>query len=88
MPSPQASRRGPGAGGTLEEKEGALPPTQAQGPEVGLLGEGEEGEEAALPSPAPAGRPPAAARRGAEGSLEEPPLPPEARELLRRYFAP
>ncbi len=87
-PPPQASRRGPGAGGTLEEKEGALPPTQAQGPEVGLLGEGEEGEKAALPSPWPAGRPPEAVRRGVEVYLEKTPLPPEARELLRRYFAP
>ena len=64
------------------------PPTQAQGPEVGLLGEGEEGEEAALPSPWPAGRPPEAVRRGVEVYLEKTPLPPEARELLRRYFAP
>lgn len=87
-PLPQASRRGPNAGGALGEKEGSLTPTQAQGPEVGLLGEGEDGDKAALPSPWPGGQPPEKVRRGVEVYLEKTLLPPEARELLKRYFSP
>lgn len=87
-PPPQASRRGPNAGGALGEKEGSLTPTQAQGPEVGLLGEGEDGDKAALPSPWPGGQPPEKVRRGVEVYLEKTLLPPEARELLKRYFSP
>ncbi|MDM7323787.1 MAG: hypothetical protein P3W93_002115 [Thermus sp.] len=60
---------------------------EAIGPEEGLLAPGGEGNGQALPSPWQQGRPPEAVRRGVEVYLERTPLPPEARELLRRYFS-
>ena len=61
-------------------------PRPPEGPGQGLLAPGGEGGEGALPSPWPGGRPPERVRRGAEVYLERTPLPPEAKELLRRYF--
>jgi hypothetical protein len=79
---------GPGLGGPapeLGEAPQVLPPA-LEGPGQGLLEPGGEGGEGALPSPWPGGRPPERVRRGAEVYLERTPLPPEARELIRRYF--
>jgi len=62
------------------------PGKSPSGPEAGLLSPGGEGGAGDLPAPWPGGRPPEGVRRGAEVYLERTPLPPEARELLRRYF--
>jgi hypothetical protein len=79
-------RGGVGSGtGDVQQGPPVLPPTP-QGEEAGLLPPG-EGEGEGLPSPWPAGRPPERVRRGVEVYLEKTPLAPEARELLRRYFA-
>ncbi|MCX7848789.1 hypothetical protein [Thermus sp.] len=77
----------PGTGGPLPlvDRE-ALPAPTPLGPGQGLLGPGGEGGAPDLPSPWPAGRPPEEVRRGVEVYLERTPLPPEVRELLRRYF--
>jgi hypothetical protein len=91
-PGPQGEEpgggAGPGLGGPapeLGEAPQVLPPA-LEGPGQGLLEPGGEGGEGALPSPWPRGRPPERVRRGAEVYLERTPLPPEARELIRRYF--
>ncbi len=91
-PGPQGEEpgggAGPGLGGPapeLGEAPQVLPPA-LEGPGQGLLEPGGEGGEGALPSPWPGGRPPERVRRGAEVYLERTPLPPEARELIRRYF--
>ena len=90
-PSPAQGQKGetqPGLGGPateLGEAPQVLPPA-LEGPGQGLLEPGGEGGEGALPSPWPGGRPPERVRRGAEVYLERTPLPPEARELIRRYF--
>jgi hypothetical protein len=91
-PGPQGEEpgggAGPGLGGPapeLGETPQVLPPA-LEGPGQGLLEPGGEGGEGALPSPWPGGRPPERVRRGAEVYLERTPLPPEARELIRRYF--
>ena len=91
-PEPQGAEpeRGsrPGPGGPFPELGTApkdLPPAP-EGQGQGLLAPGGEGGEGALPSPWPGGAPPERVRRGAEVYLERVPLPPEARELLRRYF--
>jgi len=75
---------GPGAGDA--PKGPPVLPLAPEGEEAGLLPPG-EGEGASLPSPWPEGKPPERVRRGVEVYLEKTPLPPEARELLRRYFA-
>ncbi len=85
---PREGGFGPGPGGeapALGNPE--VPPPGAQGPEAGLLppGPGEGGEAPPLP-PWPQGRPPERVQRGAEVYLERTPLPPEVRDLLRRYF--
>jgi hypothetical protein len=91
-PGPQGEEpgggAGPGLGGPapeLGEAPQVLPPA-LEGPGQGLLEPGGEAGEGALPSPWPGGRPPERVRRGAEVYLERTPLPPEARELIRRYF--
>ncbi|WP_448566827.1 hypothetical protein [Thermus sp.] len=86
-PGPQGEEPDGGAG--LGPELGGAPevlPPAPEGPGQGLLAPGGEGGEGALPSPWPGGRPPERVRRGAEVYLERVPLPPEARELLRRYF--
>jgi hypothetical protein len=91
-PGPQGEEPGGGAGPGLGEPApelGEAPqvlPPALEGPGQGLLEPGGEGGEGALPSPWPGGRPPERVRRGAEVYLERTPLPPEARELIRRYF--
>lgn len=59
-----------------------------KGPGVGLLSPGEGPGDVPLPSPWPEGAPPERVQRGVEVYLERTPLPPESRELLRRYFGP
>lgn len=77
-----AQGKPPGEGQTPLPTPGKIP----SGPEAGLLSPGGEGGSGDLPAPWPGGRPPEGVRRGAEVYLERTPLPPEARELLRRYF--
>ncbi|GGN03218.1 hypothetical protein GCM10007092_17050 [Thermus composti] len=79
---------GPKGVGPAPEGEGVADLSPPEGAPAGLLGPGGEGETPALPSPWPEGRPPERVRRGVEVYLEKTPLPPEARELLRRYFSP
>lgn len=65
------------------------PPTNAQRPagEAPLgRGENRQGRPQPLPSPWPSGQPPQNVQRQAEKYLESEPLPPEVRDLLRRYF--
>lgn len=49
-------------------------------------GEGRQGRPMPLPSPWQAGPPPENVQRQAEKYLESEPLPPEVREVVRRYF--
>ncbi|WP_018110794.1 hypothetical protein [Thermus igniterrae] len=81
--------KAPGSSGPAPEVGGKTPaplPTPSR-PGQGLLEPGQEGEAPGLPSPWAQGRPPEGVRRGVEVYLERTPLPPEARELLRRYFS-
>ncbi|MEJ5338001.1 MAG: hypothetical protein WHT26_12010, partial [Thermus sp.] len=78
---------GPG-GASPALREAQTPGPTPKGPGAGLLSPGEGPGEAPLPSPWPEGRPPEKVQRGVEVYLERTPLPPEARELLRRYFGP
>lgn len=74
----------------LEEASQGLPlaPLPSPlGPEGGLLSPAGQGRASPLPAPWPQDRPPEEVRRGVEVYLERTPLPPEERELLRRYFA-
>ncbi|WP_038055057.1 hypothetical protein [Thermus amyloliquefaciens] len=84
-PGPEASA--PGASGSPPQA-GPRHPAHAPDPAPGegLLPPGQGGEGQGLPSPWREGRPPEGVRRGVEVYLERTPLPPEARELLRRYF--
>lgn len=89
-PAPGPAGESPGGAQGKPPGEGQTPlPTLGEtpsGPEAGLLSPGGEGGDGDLPAPWPGGRPPEGVRRGAEVYLERTPLPPEARELLRRYF--
>uniref|UniRef100_A0A7C3DMG2 Uncharacterized protein n=1 Tax=Meiothermus ruber TaxID=277 RepID=A0A7C3DMG2_MEIRU len=49
-------------------------------------GENRQGRPAPLPSPWASGQPPQNVQRQAEKYLESEPLPPEVRDVLRRYF--
>jgi hypothetical protein len=49
-------------------------------------GENRQGRPAPLPSPWASGQPPQNVQRQAEKYLESEPLPPEVRNLVRRYF--
>lgn len=81
--APGTSGPGPEVGGETP----TLPPPLPSRPGQGLLGPGQGREAPDLPSPWGEGRPPEEVRRGVEVYLERTPLPPEARELLRRYFS-
>lgn len=79
----------PGPFGSAPRLEAPSPPPLPKplGPGQEVLGPGQAGEGAGLPSPWRGGNPPEEVRRGVEVYLERTPLFPEARELLRRYFS-
>jgi hypothetical protein len=65
------------------------PPAQVTRPagEAPLTrGENRQGQRMPLPSPWEAGQPPQDVQRQAEQFLESEPLPPEVRDIVRRYF--
>ena len=84
------SRSGKGTEGQGQQARPPLSPSvDAQRPagEAPLSrGENRQGRPLPLPSPWPSGQPPQNVQRQAEKYLESEPLPPEVRELLRRYF--
>lgn len=84
----ETGSRGPGTSGPDPQvaSPAPSPPLEPEGKGEGLLPPGEAGTTS-LPSPWGQGQPPEAVRRGVEVYLERTPLPPEARELLRRYFS-
>ncbi|GLV49156.1 hypothetical protein TJA_22580 [Thermus sp. LT1-2-5] len=84
--SPGSGARGVGPGPGDTQEGAPVLPLAPLGQEAGLLSPG-EGEGALLPSPWTSGEPPERVRRGVEVYLEKTPLPPEARELIQRYFA-
>jgi hypothetical protein len=70
-------------------RRGLNQPVDAQRPagEAPLTrGENRQGRPQPLPSPWQAGQPPQNVQRQAENFLESEPLPPEVRNLVRRYF--
>lgn len=77
----------PGVG--TQARPAQRPPANPQRPagEAPLSrGEGQQGRPMPLPSPWRAGQPPENVQRQAEKYLESEPLPPEVREVVRRYF--
>lgn len=80
-------------GGAQGQNPQARPPqslpanTQRPAGEAPLgRGENRQGRPVALPSPWASGQPPQNVQRQAEQYLESEPLPPEVRNLVRRYF--
>ncbi|RDI94967.1 hypothetical protein DV704_08870 [Meiothermus sp. QL-1] len=84
-PSPTPGQGPGGEGGYQEQtaREGLPTPTSTA---PLRRGESSEGRPMPLPSPWQAGRPPENVQRQVERYLESEPLPPEVREVLRRYF--
>ncbi|RIH93850.1 hypothetical protein [Meiothermus granaticius] len=90
-PAPAGSSRSPDGGDAgAPANPTPIPPAPAGASRAGEapLGRapGQNGTPQQLPSPWPAGSPPQKVQRQAQNYLENEPLPPEVRDLLRRYF--